>query len=63
MTAPADLIPVNQAATICGVHPRTVRRWIAVGRLRGYRVGPRLLKVEESQAHALTVSVATSKSA
>lgn len=34
------------AAEYANVHQRTIRRYIAAGRLRAYRVGPRLLKVD-----------------
>jgi len=34
------------AAEACDVSTRTIRRWISAGRLTGYRVGPRLIKVD-----------------
>ena len=38
---PSDLLSVSQAAALLSVHPDTIRRWAAGGRLRGYRIGPR----------------------
>jgi excisionase family DNA binding protein len=35
------------------VSPRTVRRWIADGRITGYRVGPRLIKVDLNELDAI----------
>jgi excisionase family DNA binding protein len=36
-----------QVAGECAhVHPRTLRRWIAAGRVPAYRLGPRLIKVD-----------------
>ncbi|MBX7434576.1 helix-turn-helix domain-containing protein [Mycobacterium sp. Y57] len=43
-------IPV--AAKNADVHPRTLRRWISEGRLTGYRVGPRLIKVDLNELEA-----------
>ena len=40
------LATIGAAAEYVDVHPRTVRRWIAAGRLPAYRVGPRLLKID-----------------
>lgn len=41
-----ELIGLTEAAQRCGVHYRTIRRWIANGDLNAVRVGPRLLKVD-----------------
>jgi excisionase family DNA binding protein len=37
---------VGDAAARVGVSTKTVRRWIASGQLPGYRMGPRLLRVD-----------------
>lgn len=45
----AELPPratISQAAKYLGVDETTVRRWIAQGRLKGYRVGPRLIRID-----------------
>ena len=44
--APRQLRSVAEAAAIADVSARTIRRWIASGLLPGYRVGPRLVKVD-----------------
>ncbi|MDH3026837.1 helix-turn-helix domain-containing protein [Gordonia alkanivorans] len=41
------------AAEYADVSPRTLRRYIASGRLVGYRVGPRLLKVDLNDVDTL----------
>ena len=48
-----ELIGLQQAADRCGVSYRTVRRWVADGRLNAVRVGPRLLKVNPEHVEAL----------
>jgi excisionase family DNA binding protein len=40
------LSSINDAAAYCDVSSRTIRRWIAAGYLRGFRVGPHLIKVD-----------------
>jgi len=40
-----ELIGLQEAADYCDVNYRTIRRWIADGRLNAVRVGPRLLKI------------------
>ena len=37
---------VGDAAARVGVTTKTVRRWIASGQLAGYRIGPRLLRID-----------------
>ncbi len=46
------LVGINQASEYANVHPITIRRWIAAGRLPAYRVGPRLLKIDLNELEA-----------
>jgi excisionase family DNA binding protein len=44
-----DLPPrlnIKQAADFHGVDEKSIRRWIAQGRLTAYRVGPRLIRLD-----------------
>ena len=43
-----ELIGLTEAAEQAGVHYRTVRRWIERGELAATRVGPKLLKIKQS---------------
>lgn len=52
-----ELIGLREAADRCGVHYRTVRRWIADGRLPAVRVGPKLLKVDVSELNSVLAAV------
>ena len=47
------LAPIAEAADYIGANPRTIRRYIASGRLTGYRVGPRLIRVDLNEVDAL----------
>lgn len=42
-----------EAAEIAGVHKTTVRRWIVEGRIRAYRIGPRLIRVDADDLDAM----------
>lgn len=44
---------LNEAAERVGVSTRTLRRWIAAGRLTGYRVGPQLIRLDPAEVDAL----------
>lgn len=48
-----ELIGLTEAAERCGVSYRTIRRYIAAGRLDAVRIGPRLLKVDAAAVEAL----------
>jgi excisionase family DNA binding protein len=54
-----QLVSLAAAADATDVHPRTVRRWIAAGRLTGYRVGPRLIRVDLAEVDALLHPIPT----
>jgi excisionase family DNA binding protein len=47
------LISLGDAAALLGVHARTVRRYITSGRIQGYRVGPRLVKIDAADIDKL----------
>jgi excisionase family DNA binding protein len=45
-TATRRLVAIDQAAEYVSCNPRTIRRRISDGQLTGYRMGPRLLRVD-----------------
>lgn len=45
-------LSVNDAAEYLGVTTRTIRQMIADGRLRGYRSGPRLVRLRRDEIDA-----------
>lgn len=48
-----EYLTMKDAARRLRVVPLTVRRWIRDGRLPGYRLGPRLLRVRADEVDAL----------
>jgi len=52
---------VGEAAARVGVSTKTVRRWIASGQLAGYRMGPRLLRVDPDDVDAMLTLVPTAR--
>lgn len=54
-----QLVSLAAAAGAVDVHPRTVRRWIAAGALTGYRVGPRMVKVDLDELEAFIRPIPT----
>ena len=44
---------IAAAAEYAGVSPKTIRRYIAAGRLAAYRVGPRLIRVDLAEVEAM----------
>lgn len=61
-SAPAprrQLGSIAQGAERADVSTRTIRRWIAQGLLTGYRVGPRLMKVDLNEVDAIARPIPT----
>jgi excisionase family DNA binding protein len=56
-------LTLSQAAELLGCHSRTIRRRVADGSLRGYRFGPRVIKVAATDVQALLQPIATATSA
>jgi excisionase family DNA binding protein len=48
-----ELIGLQEAADRCGMSYRTIRRYVADGRLNAVRIGPRLLKVDAAAVDSL----------
>ncbi|MBA3718686.1 MAG: excisionase family DNA-binding protein [Nocardioidaceae bacterium] len=44
---------IAAASEYAGVHPRTIRRWIAAGWVTAYRMGPRLIRVDMDDIDSL----------
>lgn len=53
------LITLQEAADLVGVHARTLRRYISTGRIEGYRIGPRLVKVDPADLDKLKRPIPT----
>lgn len=53
------LVSIADAAEYADVHPATIRRYISSGRLTGYRVGPRLVKIDLAELNDLARPIPT----
>lgn len=53
------LVSIAVAADEYGVSTKTLRRYIAAGRLTGYRMGPRLIRVDLNELDALMRPIPT----
>lgn len=56
--APARRAGVRSSADYAGVCEKTIRNWIAAGRLTGYRVGPKLIQVDLDEVDKLIRPIA-----
>ena len=54
---------IAAAAEHAGVAPKTIRRYIAAGRLTGYRFGPRLIRVDLDELEAMLRPIPTASDA
>lgn len=52
-------ISIAEAAEYLSVSTKTIRRYIATGRLTGYRTGPRLLRVDRNELDGLLRPIPT----
>lgn len=58
-TVSKRLVAITVAADHFGISERTVRRRIADGTITGYRVGPRLIRVDLAQIDAMLRPIPT----
>ncbi|MGH3550373.1 MAG: hypothetical protein ACRDQU_20100 [Pseudonocardiaceae bacterium] len=61
--APQRLVSLAAGAAYADVSVRTLRRYISQGRLTGYRVGPRLVKVDLNELRKLACPIPTAEPA
>ncbi|WP_328847776.1 helix-turn-helix domain-containing protein [Mycolicibacterium austroafricanum] len=54
-----ELLTINEAAALLRVHPRTVRRFIEDGRLPGYQLGGRVVRVRRDDLTKLLTRIPT----
>lgn len=54
-----QIVGIQQAAAWAGVHPDTIRRRIAAGQLKAYRLGPRLIRVDLQEVESLMRPIPT----
>jgi excisionase family DNA binding protein len=50
---------ISEAAARVGVSIKTIRRWIASGHLAGYRMGPRLLRIDPDELDGMLTLIPT----
>jgi excisionase family DNA binding protein len=53
---------IGDAAARVGVSTKTLRRWIASGQLAGYRMGPRLLRVDPDDVDRMLTLIPSARS-
>ncbi len=58
-----QLLSIASAADLTGVVVKTVRRRISDGSLTGYRIGPRLIRVDADELDALLRKIPAAGSA
>lgn len=46
-------VSIQQAAETFGMSEKTIRRWISAGRLKAYRVGTRMIRVDRDSLLAI----------
>lgn len=54
-----ELESIQEAAARNGVTARTVRRWIADGRLTAFRAGPKLIRLDVAEVDAMLSPIPT----
>lgn len=48
-----ELISINEAANRFAVTPRTIRQWIADGKIEAYRLGGRVIRIDVHSLYSL----------
>jgi excisionase family DNA binding protein len=58
-TITSPYLTVDEAAAYLGINPMTMRRYIDKGRLRAFKLGPKLLRVRQSDVDGLLTELPT----
>lgn len=53
------LVTIGQAAAYASVNPRTIRRRISDGSLTGYRLGPRIIRINLNELDDILTPIPT----
>ncbi len=48
-----EALCAKEVAQLLGVHPLTVKRWVKIGYIAAYRVGPVLVRIPRSEVSRL----------
>jgi excisionase family DNA binding protein len=56
---PRRYASIAEAAAYVGVAPKTIRRLIAAGRLTGYHLGSRLIRIDLDQLDSIMTPIPT----
>jgi excisionase family DNA binding protein len=59
--ARGQLITFDDAEKLLVLDKRTLRRYVAEGRLTGYRIGPRALRLDADEVEALAKPIPTAQ--
>jgi excisionase family DNA binding protein len=59
MARPAAYLTLAEASDILRLDEKTLRRYVAQGRLSGYRIGPRALRLSAEEVHELARPIPT----
>lgn len=57
MSKPKRLASLQDAGAHAGVHHKTIRRWISEGRIHGYRLGARFIRVDLDEIDAMLTPI------
>lgn len=57
-----QLLSYQDVGRTCGVSPRTIRRWVADGRLNPVRLSSKIVRFRETEVNALIKSSENQKS-
>lgn len=55
---PPELLTVNEAAELIRVHPRTITRFIEDGRLPGYQIGNKIIRIRRCDLETMLIRIA-----
>jgi excisionase family DNA binding protein len=58
----SDYLTIKEAAAYAKASERTIRRWIARGDLAAFRIGPKMVRIEQVDLDRLTRPIPNARS-